>query len=83
MGAIAFVWQFLTLPSLPAQGTNSFRNMFTLIRQYWVLAGIGGTIFSYGGYHVFFTYLRPFLEHDLVLSAETLSATLLVFGIAN
>ncbi len=83
MGAIAFVWQFLTLPSLPAQGVNSFRNMFALIRQYWVLAGIGGTIFSYGGYHVFFTYLRPFLEHDLALPAGMLSATLLVFGIAN
>lgn len=83
LGAMAFVWQFVALPSLPAQSGNSFRNMFALIRQYWVLAGIGGTIFSYGGYHVFFTYLRPFLEHDLVLSAGALSATLLVFGIAN
>lgn len=54
-----------------------------MIRENWVLAGIGGTIFSYGGYHVFFTYLRPFLEHDLALSAETLSVTLLIFGIAN
>lgn len=83
MGVITFVWQFLTLPSLPAQGANSFRNMFALIRQNWVLAGIGATIFSYGGYHVFFTYLRPYLEHDLALSAETLSVILLIFGIAN
>lgn len=83
MGVITFVWQFLTLPSLPAQSANSFRNMFALIRQNWVLAGIGATIFSYGGYHVFFTYLRPYLEHDLALSAETLSAILLIFGIAN
>lgn len=83
MGVITFVWQFLTLPSLPAQGANSFRNMFALIRQNWVLAGIGATIFNYGGYHVFFTYLRPYLEHDLALSAETLSVILLIFGIAN
>lgn len=83
MGLVTFIWQFLTLPSLPAQSANSFKNMFMLIRQNWVLAGIGGTIFSYGGYHVFFTYLRPFLEHNLVLSAETLSFTLLIFGIAN
>lgn len=83
MGVITFVWQFLTLPSLPAQSANSFRNMFALIRQNWVLAGIGATIFSYGGYHVFFTYLRPYLEHDLALSAETLSVILLIFGIAN
>lgn len=83
MGAITFVWQFMTLPALPAQRTNSFGNMFALIRKYWVLAEIGGTIFSYGGYHVFFTYLRPFLEYNLSLSAETLSVTLLIFGIAN
>lgn len=83
MGAIAFAWQFMALPPLPAQGGNNFQNMFALIQQNWTLAGIGGTIFSYGGYHVFFTYLRPFLEHNLTLSAETLSSTLLVFGIAN
>lgn len=83
MGAMAFVWQFLALPPLPAQGESSFHNMFALIRQYWVLAGIGGTICSYGGYHVFFTYLRPFLEHDLALSASALSVTLLAFGFAN
>lgn len=83
MGIVTFVWQFMTLPSLPAQSANSFRNMFSLILQNWVLAGIGGTIFSYGGYHVFFTYLRPFLEHNLMLSAETLSVTLLIFGISN
>lgn len=83
MGVITFVWQFMTLPSLPAQSANSFRNMFALMRQNWVLAGIGATIFSYGGYHIFFTYLRPYLEHDLALSAETLSVVLLIFGIAN
>ncbi len=83
LGAVAFVWQFLALPSLPAQEGSNFQNMFALIRQHWVLAGMGATIFSYGGYHVFFTYLRPFLEHDMALSAATLSITLLVFGIAN
>lgn len=83
LGVMAFVWQFLTLPPLPAQAGSSFRNMAALIRQSWVLAGIGATIFSYGGYHVVFTYLRPFLEHDLALSAGTLSVTLLVFGLAN
>ena len=57
--------------------------MFALLRRNWVLAGMGGTIFSYGGYHVFFTYLRPFLEHDLALQPAALSSVLLAFGIAN
>ena len=83
MGVAALIWQFITLPSMPARAGNDFRSMFGLIKQGWVLAGMVGTIFSYGGYHVFFTYLRPFLELDMQLSAGTLSGVLLAFGVAN
>ncbi len=83
LGVIAFVWQFISLPTLSAQSGNGFKNMFSLLKQNWVLTGIGATIFSYGGYHIFFTYLRPFLEHDLVLQSSILASVLLVFGIAN
>lgn len=82
MGGIMFVWQLLAMPPLPAGFTSNFRNMFDLLRQSWVLAGMGGIICSYGGYHVFFTYLRPFLE-GLALQAGTLSGVLLAFGITN
>lgn len=78
-----FVWQYAAMPSLPARPGNGFQNMFALLRENWVLAGMGGIICSYGGYHVFFTYLRPFLEHDLALRPDTLSAVLLAFGVAN
>lgn len=83
MGGIMFVWQWLSMPPLPARPGSNFRNMLALMRQRWVVAGMGGIIFSYGGYHVFFTYLRPFLEHDLALQADTLAGMLLAFGIAN
>lgn len=83
MGFAALIWQFLTLPSMPAREGNDFRSMFGLLKLNWVLAGIVGTICSYGGYHVFFTYLRPFLELDLHLQAATLSSVLLAFGVAN
>ena len=83
MGVLTFAWQFLTLPSMPAKEGNNFKNMFGLLKQNWVLAGIGGTIFSYGGYHVFFTYLRPFFETLLPSESGILSAVLLAFGIAN
>lgn len=83
MGGIMFVWQWLSMPSLPARPGSNFRNMLALMRQTWVVAGMGGIIFSYGGYHVFFTYLRPFLEHGLALQADTLAGMLLAFGIAN
>lgn len=83
MGIVALVWQFFSLPSLPARAGSNFKNMLILLKQDWVLVGIGATILSYGGYHIFFTYLRPFLEHDLMLSTSTLTMLLLIFGIAN
>lgn len=83
MGGIMFVWQWRAMPALPARTGSSFRSMLALMRERWVVAGMGGIIFSYGGYHVFFTYLRPFLEHHLALQADTLAGMLLSFGIAN
>lgn len=83
MSVLAFIWQFFALPSLPPRAGNNFKNMFKLLKKTWVLAGIGGIVFSFSGYHVFFTYLRPFLDHDLNLSPNTLSIVLLAFGIAN
>lgn len=83
MAAIGFVWQYRALPSLPARAGSGFRDMSALLRRTWILAGIGGNILSFGGYHIFFTYLRPFLELDLALGANTLSVILLVFGVAN
>lgn len=83
LGGAALLWQWQALPALPAGQGSSFRNMFVLCRQKWVMTGIGATVLSYGGYHVFFTYLRPFLEHDLGLLSDTLAFTLLLFGVAN
>lgn len=83
LGVIMFIWQFAAMPSLPARPGSSFRNLFALARRTWVLAGMGGIIFSYGGYHVFFTYLRPFLEQNLALRPDALAGVLLAFGVAN
>ena len=83
MGAVGFIWQYRALPSLPARAGGGFKDMASLLGRKWVLAGIGGNILSFGGYHVFFTYLRPFLELDLALGVNSLSMVLLVFGIMN
>lgn len=83
MGLIALAWQFISLPSLPAQQGSSFASMFNLLKQPWILTGIIATILSYGGYHIFFSYLRPFLQLDLQLNSKTLTITLFIFGIAN
>lgn len=83
LGVITFIWQFISLPSLPAQKGNSFKSMFSLLKQNWIVTGIIAIVLSYGGYHIFFTYLRPFLEHSLLLSPDTIASLLLCFGIAN
>lgn len=83
LGGIAFIWQFFTLPSIPAQPGSAFRNMIGLFRETWILSGMGATIFSYGGYHIFFTYLRPFLEQNLALAPDSLAGMLLLFGVMN
>ncbi|WP_432734503.1 MFS transporter [Maridesulfovibrio sp. FT414] len=83
LGAAGLVWQFIALPSLNADRANDFKNMFRLLRQDWVVLGILATIFSFGGYNVFFTYLRPYLELDLTLNPNSLSLVLGIFGLAN
>ncbi|WP_392551301.1 MFS transporter [Orbus wheelerorum] len=80
---IALIFQLFALPTLPPNRHNNFKNMFALLKQNWVLMGIIGTVFSYGGYHLFFTYLRPFLDHNLALQANPLTLVLLVFGLTN
>lgn len=83
LSVFSFIWQIISLPSLPPQKETSFKNMFGLLKEPWIAIGIAATIFSFAGYHFFFTYLRPFLEHTLALSATRLSILLLLFGIAN
>ena len=83
LSVVALIWQSIFLPSLPPQQESNFKKMFSLLKQKWILVGIVATIFSYGGYHIFFTYLRAFLENNIALSTNTLSTALLVFGIAN
>ncbi len=83
LSVFSFIWQIISLPSLPPQKETSFKNMFGLLKEPWIALGIAATIFSFAGYHFFFTYLRPFLEHTLALSATRLSILLLLFGIAN
>ena len=83
LAVFSFIWQIISLPSLAPQKETSFKNMFGLLKEPWIALGIAATIFIFAGYHFFFTYLRPFLEHTLALSATRLSILLLLFGIAN
>lgn len=83
LSALSLVWQFMALPSLKPVAGNSFGNMARLLKTRWFAVGMLATVCSYGGYHVIFTYLRPYLEYVLKLSESQLSLVLLVFGLSN
>lgn len=82
-GVVSLLWQFFSLPHLPPRPGNDFRGMIALLKTRWALAGFIATILAYGGYHTLFTYLRPYLQHDLHMEAASLSAMLLAYGISN
>lgn len=83
LGAIAFIWQYLALPSMKPTGANSFRSMLGLLQKRWVFWGVLATVCSFAGYNVLFTYIRPYLELKLLLNPALLSLTLGMFGAAN
>lgn len=83
LGAAGLFWQFKALPSLEPRESGGFRDMAALLGKQWVSMGILGTICSFGGYHVFFTYLRPYLQLDLALQPDALALTLGAYGAAN
>ncbi|MEG3130807.1 MFS transporter [Pantoea cypripedii] len=83
IGVAGFLFQFFSLPSLPANGTVKFTQMFGLLRRKWVTLGLLASIICFSGHFAFFTYVRPFLERGLALSPDALSWVLLGFGLSS
>lgn len=81
---VAFVWQLLSLPSMPIarQGTGS-RNVFTLFRRRVVTLGMLGVGIFFMGQFTLFTYIRPFLETVTRMDASAVTLVLLVIGVAG
>lgn len=83
IGSVAFIWQLLTLPSMPTGKAGKIRDLFQVLKRPTMKAGMLATMFSFIAYATFFTYLRPFLEMVTHVNEDNLSAVLLGFGIAN
>jgi predicted MFS family arabinose efflux permease len=84
VGGSAFVWQLFTLPSMPPTTPPGLKSLSDLLRRKPVRMGLLAVMFSFAGYAIFFTYLRPFLENVAhISSVNTLSFVLLVYGLAN
>ena len=83
IGSISFIWQMVSLPSIPPTTPPSLGSFVDLLKNKKVRTGMLANMFSYFGYAILFTYLRPFLENVTQLSGNSISAVLLVYGLAN
>ncbi len=81
---IALLWQWISLPALPAAPRKaSAANGFALFKSLRVAFGMLGAGLFFMGQFVLFTYLRPFLETVTRVDVSMLSIILLVIGVAG
>ncbi|WP_219726032.1 MFS transporter [Janthinobacterium sp. ROICE36] len=81
---IAFVWQWISLPSMPPQAASAdSRNTFRLLRDPKVALGMLAVSTFFMGQFALFTYLRPFFESVTRVGISTLSLILLAIGVGG
>jgi predicted MFS family arabinose efflux permease len=84
IAAIAFVWQWFSLPTMKAQArAQGSGNVFKLFRNRLVVLGMLAVGVFFMGQFALFTYLRPFLETVTQIDVSTLSLVLLTLGVAG
>ncbi|MEO7108511.1 MAG: MFS transporter [Rhodoferax sp.] len=84
VAAIAFVWQWISLPSMPAQARPAGSgNALKLLKNPAVRIGMLAVSAFFMGQFALFTYLRPFLETVTHVDVSTLSLVLLTIGVAG
>ncbi|EOI8092047.1 MFS transporter [Cronobacter sakazakii] len=77
----AFIWQWRSLPAMPAQGHNARAG--GALRQPLVIVGMAACGIFFMGQFALFTYVRPFLETVTRVSVPALSLILLGIGTAG
>jgi predicted MFS family arabinose efflux permease len=77
------VWQWTSLPSLPAKTPTPVSQVFRLLRRRHVALGMIGVSLTFAGAFATFTYFRPFLESVTHVNVTQLSLLLLGLGMAG
>src|SRR4051794_23913606 len=83
LAVVTLVWQYATLPPMPSRRAGAAANVFGVLRRRAVAIGMLSIALLFMGQFALFTYLRPFLESVTRVSVSTLSAILLVLGVAG
>jgi predicted MFS family arabinose efflux permease len=84
IAALAFAWQWASLPSMPGRASDrGSRNALRLLADPSVLLGMAAVGLFFMGQFALFTYIRPFLEATTHVDASTVSLVLLAMGVAG
>nr|WP_318241180.1 MFS transporter [Xanthomonas surreyensis] len=83
VAALAFAWQWASLPAMAAARAAGARNVFVLLRHRAVALGMAACAAFFMGQFALFTYVRPFLETVTLADVPTLSLLLLGIGVAG
>ena len=80
---IAGMWQWVSLPAMPANVRARTGSVLRLFRSRRVAVGMLAVSLFFMGQFTLFTYVRPFLETVTKVGASTLSLILFVMGCAG
>lgn len=83
LALVALIWQWTSMPALPARERHAQGNVLLLLRRRQVALGMASIFLLFAGQFALFTYLRPFLEQVSGYSVPELSAALLLMGLAG
>ncbi|MFC2996368.1 MFS transporter [Acinetobacter sichuanensis] len=83
VAVIAFIWQWLSLPSMPATSrqTEKQSSILGVLRNPVVMMGMLAISLFFMGQFSLYTYVRPFLETITRVDISTLSLILLGIGV--
>jgi len=77
------MWEWVSLPTMPAQAANPVSKVFALLKRRNVSFAMVGVMLTFAGAFATFTYLRPFLETYTRVTIPQLSLLLLGLGLAG
>lgn len=83
VAVIVFVWQLISLPSMPSERHQQSASVFALLARPIVRMGMIAVSLFFMGQFTLFTYVRPFLEDVAHVDVSTLSLILLLMGISG
>ncbi|MGE9745578.1 MFS transporter [Bdellovibrio bacteriovorus] len=82
MGAVAFIWQYVALPSLSPTGEVKLRTTWDVLKIPNMLVGLVAINLAFGGRFASLTYMKPFLEQITMLKSSGVSLSFLIFDLA-